>query len=242
MSKITIALAGKHVPLELLARVLSQTNTLLKELTESLDLSEPSWEVVGLKLGSAHVSVSPKSEQEKDAAPVLAAFRLGFQGLETKADRPRGYSDAALETIKEISRIGADSGHTLTYRIEDGDQVETFPVGQRVAQNAQAVLSQKPKRTYLGSVEGVVELMSGLQEYFAVVDRISGRKIRCNCGKDMLAEIAAHAWEKNIRVTGEVTADPFGRPQAIAVRRYQLFKDPASLPTPEDMIGLYNRG
>lgn len=239
MSAITIAISGPNVQLSTLARALDRTNSLLDEIGQSLGEINSSenvaWEIAGLQFGSASVTVRPSDEHATKGANVLQTFRLGFLSLETNSSRPRGYSNDALEIVKQISKLN------ITYTVEDSESSETFPVSQNSAANAQKLLSERARRTYIGSIEGVVELMSGFQEYFAVEDKASGRKIRCECDKDTLSQIAAQAWEKRICVSGEVTVDPFGRPQSIKVNRYKIFKDQAILPSPEDMLGIYKK-
>lgn len=221
---------------------MQKTNAFLSELDQCVSGGKTlDWDAGDLQSGSAQFAAIPRlvdPDADDHTDQILLRFQDGLPTLETSAERPQGYSDLALQRAKELTTVLDDSVTKLTYAVSrNGDVTGPLPLTQRVAANVDDILGSA--RVSLGSVEGTVEILSGISEYFTIVDRITGRKIRCECDRATLADLAANHWEKNVVVTGEITEDRSGHPKTMKVRRYRPLKDQKDLPQPEDLLGLY---
>lgn len=96
------------------------------------------------------------------------------------------------------------------------------------------------KSITIGAIEGTLEVMQGISGYFTIVDRASGRRIRCDCAPELLDEIAGRQlWRRMLVVTGEIQEDRSGHPKTLKVSGYRPLQSGDELPQPEDLLGLY---
>jgi hypothetical protein len=214
--RIGIRLQGDTIPLETLIEAFRSINSLLHELDHITSGHRTlEWDVSDLAYGSAVMAVEPRLidlDAPDKSEEVMDMFQDGIQTLEADVPtkRPERYTDKALEFLRGFPSV-LDKGitrFTCTISREEKAPI-SLPITQRIAASVDEILGAT--RVSFGSVEGTVELLSalGYGKHFDIVDRVTGRKIRCESDGNTLAKIAAESWEQNIVVTGERTLSDF---------------------------------
>lgn len=240
--RITINLETKEagrVPVDSFQAALQDLTTILHEV--ELELSEDrrsklSWDIAQLSLGSATVGVEPTSEEDTDLVDRTSqAVIMGLQHLSREQTRPEFFNDIALERARHLARISGDGVSRINLFSDVAGQ--QLYITETVAINAQAILEHLE---FVGSVEGVLELLSGREGealYFRVRDVVSGAGVRCYFPEEMLEQ--ALAWfRKRVLASGVIVCDSSGKPRRIRVDSMELAPSMESLPQPEDVKGI----
>ncbi len=243
-NRIVVNLPGERVSLKSLSEALSLTNSLLTELDKVVTSGRSlEWHLSGLSFGSAEVVVIPKLRNAQVAdrsSDVLQLFLDGLVTLESSDACPERYSKKALQLAKRVS-LASQASNGLSFRID----VESRPsarldITQQTGVAVDAILA-RTSRSY-GSVEGVVEVIHGVEDYFEIVDTLVNRRIRCNIDRASLQEIARLHFGKRLIVSGEIPEDRFGHPKLVNVDSFRPLAAKENLPGPRDLIGLYAGG
>lgn len=95
--------------------------------------------------------------------------------------------------------------------------------------------SLRPRWRAVGSVRGVLEMMTIRGGEFTVYDEVSGERIRCRCSPKLMAE-AAPLFGKRVLVRGEVVRYSQGQRMASVTSLRPL--STARTPLAEDLLGL----
>lgn len=243
-NRIVVSLPSERVSLKSLSEALSLTSSLLTELDKAVTSGKSlEWQLSGLSFGSAEVIVIPKPRNAKVAdrsSEVLQLFFDGLVTLESSNACPERYSKKALQLAKRVS-LASQASNGLTFCIDvESRRSASLNITQHTSVAVDAILARK-YRSY-GSVEGVVEVIHGVEDYFEILDILAKRRIRCNTEKASLQEIARLHFGRRLIVSGEITEDHVGHPKSVNV---ESFRPPAAkdnLPSPRDLIGLYAGG
>ena len=243
-NRIVVRLPGEAVSLKSLGDVLSLTNGLLTELDRVVTSGKSlEWHLSGLSFGSAEVVVTPKlrkADVADQSSEVLQLFADGLATLESSGESPQRYSNKALQLAKRVS-LASQASHGLAFRIEVASRPSaSVEITQQTGTAVDVILARK-YRSY-GSVEGVVEVIHGIEDYFEILDTLLNRRIRCNIDKARLEEIARLHFGKRLIVSGEITEDRFGHPRLVSVESFRTRAAKEHLPGPRDLIGLYAGG
>lgn len=242
-TKVTLKLEGEHISLAELADAMSRTAKLLDELDATVSGRRTlGWDIGDLRKGSAVIDVIPRPldpDGPDTGGAVAGLFYEGMGALQRSAERPAGYSDRALSLAKDLGDYPGDDSIRLTYAVlREGETAsEPVRVTQRLSQNVDEILG--PPRTSFGSVDGHLGRLDEWGSAFFILDRVTGRKIKCECDADMLDEIAQKYWKKNVVVTGEIVEDKEGKPKAIRAVGFRQLRERSELPQPEELLGLY---
>ncbi len=238
---VTMKLDGEDISLSSLASALVKTEALLAELDHMVSGRKTvTWRASRLLSGSAIFDASPipvDDDAPDNVDAILSNLEQGLVALESGPERPENYSDEALGCFRDLADISGNGAGNLTCIIAYERRIsECFPVTRRISVNVTELLGKTKKS--IGSVEGIVQMITGFRDYFTIVDRTLNRNIQCYCDKATLNEIA-ELWDKRILVSGEITEDKAGRPKSIKVKRYRRLRDRSELPQVEDIAGLY---
>lgn len=239
--RVTIKLYGQHVSLKSLVEAAGNMEKCLEELDRSCTGSKTiEWDVVNLSLGSAEVAVEPRTivSQVIDVpVRIVRQFKEGIEGISSER-MPDNYPEKAWGFLCRTMSVIDNGIDKVFLSVAEDEQTEThIEIDHSViSEDAEDILEKI--RTSYGSVEGRAKLLNGFQDSFDIADRVTGRRIRCHCSKEILSEIAGHDWEQCVIVTGEITEDANGNPKSVRVDRYRpLSRGP--LPQAEDLLGLY---
>lgn len=242
IKRVTISIETKEpgrVSVESFRATLEDLTTILHEV--ELELSEHrhtrlSWDIAELSLGSATVGLEPASEEDIELANRTSQTVVkGLQRLSREQTRPEFFNDTALERARHLARIAGD-GISRINLFSDVPGQQLY-VTETIAINTQAILEYLE---FVGSVEGVLELISGREGealYFRVRDVVSGAGVRCYFPEQMLE--SALAWfRKRVVASGIIQCDSSGKPRRIHVDNMELVPPMDSLPQPDDVKGI----
>lgn len=243
--RIIIKLHGENISLKDLAEAISNTHSLLGELDTVVSGGKSIlWTAGDLRGGSAEFSANPHlidADAPDIRHEVLKLCYDGLRDLETTQDRPKGFTDKALEYAKGlVSQVNDTVTRMTCTAVLNGKAEEPFTLSQHIAANVSGIMGAA--RTSYGSIEGSLEVLNGISNSFSVVDRVTKRRIRCESSKVTLAALAESHWERVIVVTGQITEDREGHPRSIKVESYRALSDSGDLPQAEDIRGLYALG
>ena len=240
--RITITLETKEpgrVSVESFKAALDDLSTILHEV--ELELSEQrraklSWDIAYLGLGSATVGLEPSTEDEWELADRTSQSVVrGLQKLSQEKTRPEFFNDVALERVRHLARItGDDVSRINVFSDVPGQQLY---ISETIAVNVQAILEHLE---FVGSVEGVLELLSGKEGealYFRVRDVVTGAGVRCYFPELMLEKALAY-FRKRVLVSGTIVCDSGGTPRRIHVDNMEVVPTAEELPQASDVKGL----
>lgn len=243
-NRIVVRLPGAGVSLKSLSEALSLTNSLLTELDKVVTSGRSlDWHLSGLSFGSAEVVVIPwprNATVPDQSSEILQLFSDGLAILESSNASPERFSRKALQLAKRVSLASqASNGLAFCVDVESRPSV-SLVITHQTGVAADAILARK-YRSY-GSVEGLVEIIHGVDDYFEILDVLANRRIRCNIDRARLNEIARLHFDKRLIVAGEITEDLFGHPKLVNVDSFRPLDVKENLPGPRDLIGLYLGG
>ncbi len=168
----------------------------------------------------------------------VTAIGEGVTALESGTEeRPRYFSDKALEKAKDIASLGENS--------KGIERVEIRANGTRQTISARSIVSVKEalgkEYTALGSVEGRLQTVTSRQGFKIVVyDSLNDKRVDCHIADEELRAKALSAFGKRVAVHGVVKYRR-GRPISIRATRIRIFRPREELPKPADMRGIFRR-
>jgi hypothetical protein len=185
---------------------------------------------VQVKKGSQLVGVRPV--EGPGAAVVFArAIADGFVALESRAEKPRGFSDKALRGLRTIAKA---SDSACAPRIW-ADFVAR-PLSLHVAANINELL--EGNLVEYGAVTGKLETLSERNGFrFVVYDEIWDHAVNCLFEEEVMARVM-NAFGKRVEVYGEVRYRKDGRATAVTVEDFVQFPDADKLPTAAAVRGI----
>lgn len=215
---------------------LDELTTMLHEVELEISAfrrSKLKWGIAELSLGSATIALQNTTE-EIDLAQHTSTFLIeGLKLLAKEKTRPKYFNDAALESAQRLARL-TDDGISRINVYSNLPQQQLF-LTEQIAVNVRSILEHLE---YFGSVEGLLELISGREGkplFFRVRDIVSGASVRCSFPENML-ESALGAFRKTVIVSGFIQSDSSGNPRKIRVREMELMPAMDSLPQPASLI------
>jgi hypothetical protein len=180
-------------------------------------------------------------------AVVLSEVAAGLNSLQTKAERPRYFTNKALgqalglfrRVTNGLSLSDADFGTGLP-------PIRLTPNTARIAaENVQHILTPvgRPYKE-VGSVEGYfrgVETDGFGRKIVVVKDRVTGHEVKCIVATTALPAIATHeigeVWNnRRVQVFGRLHYKGPGKLDYIDANGVRFFRDRSELPQPEDIV------
>ena len=229
--EITIVLEPKEglILLSTFKMAIDQLTILLNEVASEISEPKPrkvSWGISQLSMNSpARVSVKSVEEDTEDVADRTAISVIqGITKLRTEKSRPQYFSDAALESAQRLARLTADNLVRINV-FSDLPDSQVYLV-EEVAVNVTGILEYLD---YRGSVEGMLELISGREGqpiYFRVQDRVNNVRVRCAI-PDELLDMALNAFRKRVIVSGVIKSDNSGIQKSIQVENIEIILEQA---------------
>jgi hypothetical protein len=223
----------------------------LAELLTEVDLSiSPNhiptvdWRLKKLSYSSPAIMLAEpvvKEEQPDNRITIIDTVLVGIQSLKATSDRPRGFSDKALEKARELAIITSNGIERIDIISDDTELEFTW----NIADNITTIL--KPGREIFGSIEGRLETLNSHGGFkFAIFEPILVRRIRCELmNKDDvgLKKRVIALYEHNVLVTGLLSTNIRGEVQSAKVDNIldrelvQIFKDASEVTAIYDLTG-----
>lgn len=230
--RITITLEAKQdqplVSINSFRTALDELAIILREVElEISDVrqSQLYWGISQLSLGSATIGIENMTEESDLAQRTCATSIKGLKVLTSEKKRPEHFNDNALESAQKLARLTSD-GISRIAIYSDFEKLQ-LNVTEQIAVNVRDILEHIE---YLGSVEGLLDLISGREGqplYFRIHDVVTSANVRCLVPDEML-EKALSAFRKRVIVYGNIQSDNSGNPRRIRVQEMELLPLEAS--------------
>jgi len=210
------------IPIISFKLALDELTTILHEVELEISDAKRSklkWGIVELSLGSATVGIEDVTEERELAERTTRSAIEGLSALKAERVRPKYFNDTALESAQKLSRLVHDSVSKINI-YSDIPNLQTY-VSDQVAVNVTDILEHIE---FLGSVEGLLELISGREGqplYFRIRDVVTSAGVRCFFPDEMLTK-ALDAFRKRVIVYGYIQSDNSGNPRKIRVQDMEL--------------------
>lgn len=238
---LTFTITGSRIPADKFRAGINAFMSLIDEVVRDFSGSRHSvkW-IISVSPGSAILhfrpeSVSPRMPLE-DLPIIIENIQSGLNTLETTSRRPPHFNDVALKKAKEIASITGDDGQGIE-AIEISTNGRKNSITTKTLANVDSLF--KTTSRDWGSIEGrITEVSERGERHVYIYDRLLDKSIRCLLTEDKLNEIAPH-WGKWVNVSGFIRYFMGGEIKDIAVEDFQVFPDLHTLPSFEDVQGLF---
>jgi hypothetical protein len=234
-----------EVSLAQLKHVIGAWSDLLREVASELSgvaADAFKFVITDAKAGSFAVQVEPSAARKGAARRALPriskAVTRGISDLQRQRSprRPKYFSDAALERVKELAEESA-VGHKPTVVIANGTG-EPITLTARVADNVDELIG--PKFDSIGTVEGLLEglIIHGRQR-FLIFEALTGREVKCYFdGERLRRDDVMAAFGHRVSATGTIMSRRTGEKVSINVRNLSVLPDDEQLPSPDHVLGI----
>lgn len=234
---LTLEIDGKSVTPEKFLRSVRSFFALLNEVTTKVAgrRGGVQWRVL-VKEGSNLVGVQPEPGLNRAiVGQIVAAVSEGIASLETKAERPRYFTERAVKSLLELADVVGTSEHDdTTVRIWAKD--EPIRVTHQSVAHVGELLSSEHED--YGSIEGKLQTVTergGLQ--FVVYEQLWDRSIRCRI-PERLTEVAIANFRNRVEVYGLIKYRKDGKPISIQVDDIVAFPSKEQIPSFREVHGI----
>lgn len=229
------------VPMTDMIRAQQAYLELLREVSRAVarTVDDPvQWVVTKVSEGSADYSIAPRTFAarplpEATLHEMVEAVPTGLRALRMGTDRPRYFTDRALELTRALTSTLTAEMPSLTTR-NGAAEVE---ITRAVGTHARTILDM-PYLSDYGTVEGTLETVNvhGGKRQFVIYDDLNGRRIECHFAHRIASdEIRV---ERRVAVTGEIRSRENGEIISVIADRIYTFDADDELPTSDDVLGI----
>ncbi len=230
--------------------VIGAGSALLELLAEIDSAISPSyrptvdWRLVKLSYSSpAEMLAEPvvREDQPDNRVSIVDTTLSGVEALKSGTDRPRGFSDKALESARGLVNMLSNGVESVVLFTDD----VSIPCTVGISENVNIIL--KPGREVYGSIEGHLETLNSHGGFkFAIFEPILARRIRCDLMDDRnvrLKDKIIGLYEHNVLVSGLLQTNIKGEVHSAKVDdivsrdRVQVFKDAAEVTGVYELTG-----
>jgi hypothetical protein len=179
-----------------------------------------------------------KEDQPDNRANIIETILSGLDTLKQTNDRPRGFTDKALEKARNLTNVVSDGVERIEV-ISDETSIE-FSIN--MIEHINTIL--KPGRQIIGSVEGHIEVLNSHDGFkFTIYEPVLSRRIRCELMDEknsQLRKSVYELYEHNVLASGILTTNAQGEVQTAKIDtiidrdRKQVFK------LASEIAGIYN--
>ena len=240
---LSLEFDSRDLPVSDLADVVRNLVGLVKQLRVPgpMDKANVRWVVRSiskespLRIEIAPVPIGTQPEATlRQMAALPNVVTDGVQKLKQSADRPVGFSDSALGSLRDLAQL-TSRGQILRLR-SSGASVE---ITRQLLPTVAQILSPEPYSTP-GSVEGHLELVNlhGGRRYFAVYDDLTGERVEVNFGAQVPLDAVALALGKRVEVEGEIIYRGDDEIVSVTAEALRVFRPDDELPSVQEVIGI----
>lgn len=235
--KITIVLdpKGRMIPLSTFKTAIDQLTIILHEVERSISDSKQlqlKWGINKLSLRSP-ATIGLINQERKKAALAEKTSRnvvSGINILMRERKRPEYFNNIALENARALAKLATDKLSRVAVYSDDKES----EIKEQIIVNVTDILESFE---YIGSIEGVLELISGREGqpiYFRVHDIVSQHNVKCLINDDILGQ-ALQSFRKRVIVSGIIKSDNEDNPVSIKVDEIEILPDEKDLPEAQDV-------
>lgn len=184
-----------------------------------------------------HLEVRPVGAREgvkaRQLMELTSAISRGIATVQARPERPRHFSDRALENVKELAELGMGEG---VRRVRIGGRRPTRVTAQLIA-NVDAILGETI--TSIGTIEGRLESINvhGTR-VFVVYDSLTGERIPCYFGHRIDVAEVGQAVERRVAVQGEIKYRDNGEIVRVVAHDLSVFPREEELPSADQVRGI----
>jgi len=219
---------------------------LLREVSRSVagTVDDPvDWVVERVSESSADYALAPR-QLVKTLPPgslheMAEAVPNGIATLQRGAERPRYFSERALELATSLSTVLPASAAPIRTHNGSGEVEITKAAGL----HARRILDQ-PYVSEIGTVEGRMETLNvhGRRQ-FVIFDELTAARIECQFGHRVASAAIAAGIERRVAVTGEIRSREWGEIISVIVASggFEVLPLDDDLPTSDAVLGILAR-
>ncbi len=238
--RLTLELGRPRVPANTFGQSVEAFLALIREVSTGITRRRDAirW-YISVEQGSArvHAYAQPVEVDDQTARTVVRTIREGIGVLYSRAERPRHFSDRALEAVKKLAELATlDEQGAVPIRVLTGERATT--VAKSTIANVQTLLG--PHTEALGSIEGRIQMISERgTPRFSVYDVLTDRPVRCFFEPELFEQIV-DAFKDRVRVlvSGLVRYRRDDVPVSIRVEALRRLAGHSGLPSFEDVRGI----
>lgn len=233
---LTLRLNGPLSPEKFLTAVSSFIDLSKEVSNEIVGKRTVQW-TVSVKEGSAVFEMHPHSSHLERAqlTKVVQAVETGITALSKgERKRPRHFNDDAMESAKKLAKL-ASADLFVT--------VKTPKAEVRLSALLVASVERhlEPEYEDYGSVEGVLEVVSGMEKLsFRLRDSLLDYQVRCLVNDELESRVL-QAFRKRVIAWGMIRYRADGIPTSIQVEEFEVFQQDEKLPTIDQFLAVLPR-
>jgi len=236
-NKISLKLDGERITATKFKSGIGAFYSLLDEVSNEVSgKNKPIEWIVSVKEGSINlISVAePRTIEPHLVKNIVATISEGLDSLENLSQRPKYFTDQALEYVERLADLPSKKNGLDKLSIYvDAKEHEITP---HAIANINEILEIKSR--VIGSVEGRLETITVHNKAkVAIYDFLRNKAITCFIPEDML-ETAKSALGNRVYVFGLISYGKEGIPRNIKVEEIRIFPDNNELPTANDVCGI----
>lgn len=234
---LTLEITGNAVTPDKFVRGVRAFFALINELAKSAagDGQPPQW-IVQVKRGSNLIGVVPQPGYDPVIVQrVLATMPDGIRSLEASDEKPRGFTEAAMRSARDLAKIvGEDDEDDTNVRV----WIKRDPVPMTAKTVAHVASIFQGETEDYGSVEGRLQVISergGL--HVLIAEPLYNRTIRCRVNEELMKE-ALNLFGQRVEAYGMIKYRRDGVPTSITVEEFVPFPDASQIPPFEKVRGI----
>jgi hypothetical protein len=241
--ELSLILDGRKVTADRFVKAVNAFFGLIANVASEMEGQAESIEwVAAVKEGSNVVRAIPHNANGNMpvALELMDAVIVGFNVLE-KADysRPRYFNRKAIQNAKELSSILDSDGDTVSV-VKLKSRTSDVSLTPRTLAGAELLLGSN--HGAIGSVEGRLHTVSDKSGFrFVIDDFLYNDQVTCYIEDEELVKNALSFFGQRVAAYGKVKYRKNGTPVSVEVNQIRVFKPKTSLPTVDDVTGIYNR-
>lgn len=160
----------------------------------------------------------------------------GFATLGERAERPRYFTDRALELTHTLATVFPPDKAPSTR-----NGTAEAAITKQAGTHARHILDQ-PYISDMGTVEGKLEVLNlhGKRQ-FVIFDELTGQRIECHFGHRIALDQITAGAERRVAVTGEIRSRESGEILSVIATEIEVFPPDDELPNAADVLGILAR-
>ena len=199
------------------------------------------WVVVGITYASPlQIAIAPRPKKPDLDPRVITkmseAVRNGIGQLQDRPLRPDYFTDAAVQTAKELAKLSSERG-VRRIEVSNGHGSAVAVTSQLVA-NVDKLVG--PVVESYGTIEGRLEglVVHGERRFF-IYDSLANRQVTCHFGERISLTEIFQAFEKRVAATGLIRSKlGTGERVSVEVAQLEVFPSDDLLPPVTEILRL----
>jgi hypothetical protein len=234
---LTLEIDGGSVTPEKFLRSVRSFFALLDEITTKVagKRGGVQWRVL-VKEGSNLVGVQPEPGFDRAiVGQIVTAVSEGIASLETKAEKPRYFTERAVKSLRELADVVGTSGHDDTV-VRIWANKEPIRLTHKSVAHVGDLLASEHED--YGSIEGKLQTVTergGLQ--FVVYEPLWDQAIRCRIPERLMEQAIAN-FRNRVEVYGLIRYRKDGKPVSIQVDDIVAFPSREHIPSFREVYGI----